>query len=290
VPPPAELTALQGFLAGALRREAPIAADAALAQATRAHVAGNDRLSPVEQADIYREQFWLRHVDCLNEDYPGLRALVGATVFEALVHGYLDAYPPRTPSLRDLGADLPAFAEGFRGFPAEQRAGALDMLRYEHRFIDLFDGKDPPPLDARKLQSLDEAAWERARIVLHPLLARVQLDYPMHLYRLAAMDAEEAPPFPDRRPVCLALYRREGSIQYDEIEPEAFALLDALGAGEPLTVACDRLAQSLDAAAAEALPMGAPPPGPTRAEALAAQVGPWFQDWTAKGWIVDVVV
>ncbi len=73
----------------------------------------------------------------------------------------------------------------------------------------------------------------------------------------------------------LVLYRRDLSIQYDEIEPEALALLDALAAGEPLTAACDKLAGSLDAAAAEA---------------LGAKVGPWFQDWTAKGWIVDVVV
>jgi hypothetical protein len=273
---PEELRELQGFLAAALRREEPIADDPALATATRVHVAGNDRVSPVEQADIYRGQFWLRHQECLDEDYPGVRALVGQPVFEALVHAYLGAHPPRTPSLRDLGADLLPFAERWGGFPPSLRSAALEMLRYEQRFIDLFDGADPPPLDPAKIQAIPGDAWDRVRVSLHPLLARLHLEYPTHHFRLAAVAAEaggEPPPPPEREPVSLVLYRKGLVIQYDEVEPEALALLDALADGEPLGAACERAAAPLD---------------PAAAEAFAAQVGGWFQDWTAKRWIVDV--
>jgi len=275
---PAELAALQGFLAVALRGEEPIAGDAELAEATRAHVAGNDRLTPAEQADLYRVQFWLRHHECLADDYPGLRALAGEDAFDALVRAYLVAYPPHTPSLRDLGADFVTFADGWPGFPADRRAAALEMVRYEHAFIDLFDGAEPPPLDPLKLQGIPEDAWDRARIVLSPLLARLHLEYESHLYRFAAAEAgpdADPPPFPARRAVPLVLYRRDLFIRYDEVDPEALALLDALAAGEPLVAACDRVAATLDTAAAEA---------------LGAKVGPWFQQWTERRWIVDVVV
>jgi hypothetical protein len=211
----------------------------------------------------------------LTEDYPGLRGLVGAEVFDALLRAYLTAHPPRTPSLRDLGADLASFAEGWPGFPVEAREAALEMLAYEQRFIDLFDGADAPPLDANKLASVAEDAWERARLVLHPLLARLRLAYPMHLYRLAAVDAETPPPFPERRAVWLVLYRRDRVIQYDEVDPAALALLDALATGEPLGPACERVSATLSA---------------EDRERFAASIGPWFQDWTAKGWIVDVVI
>lgn len=273
--PPASLAELQRFLAGALRREEPIADDPALAGVTRGHVAGNDRLTPAEQADLYREQFWIRHVDTLTEDYPGLRALLGEETFEALLHAYLGAHPPRTPSLRDLGADLLPFAERWEGFPAEHRAVALEMIRYEHAFIDLFDGPEPPPLDPGKLQSLPADAWERARIVLYPFLARLRLEHPLHLYRLAAVGAEEPPPFPQRASVSLVLYRRDNVVCYEEVEPEALALLDALAAGEPLVAACDHVAATLD---------------PAAAEALGDKVGTWFQRWTAHRWIVDVAL
>jgi hypothetical protein len=278
VSPPSDLAELQGFLSSMLRREEPIPDDPALTEATRAHVAGNDRLTPAEQAELYREQFWLRHVDSLAEDYPGLSALVGEKVFDALLRAYLVAHPPRTPSLRDLGADLVPFAERWDGFPAERRSIALEMIRYEQAFIDLIDGPEPPPLDPGKLQSLPADAWERARIVLHPLLARMRLEHPLHLYRLAVLDvgeAGESAPFPMPSPVSLVLYRRENVVRYDEVEPEALALLDALAAGEPLVGACDSVAATLDAAGAEA---------------LGGKVGPWFQRWTANRWIVDVVV
>jgi hypothetical protein len=269
-----DLVEVERFLSGALRREAPIPEDPALAEATRAHVAGNDRLTPAEQADLYREQFWVRHLDSLREDYPGLRALVGADVFEALARAYLVAHPPRTPSLRDLGADLAPFAERWPGFPATARDAALEMLAYEQRFIDLFDGADPPPLDARKLGALGEDAWERARVVLHPLLARLRLAYPVHLYRLAAIDAETPPPFPAPRDVALVLYRSDRVIKYDEVDPAALALLGELAAGEPLGAACERVSAKLE----------------SEQESFASRIGAWFQDWTAKGWIVDVVV
>ncbi len=279
---PGELAELQGFLAVALRREAPIAGDAALAAATAPHVAGNDRLSPAEQADLYREQFWLRHLEALTEDYPGLRALAGADTFDALLRAYLGAHPPRTPSLRDLGADLVRFAERWPGFPPERRAAALEILRYEHAFIDVFDGAEPPPLDGRKLAALGEGGWEQARVALHPLLVLLRLEHPMHHYRLAVAGLDgtksaEAPPLPERRPVSLVLYRRDRIVHFEEVEPQALTLLEALGAGVPLAAACDRILDGDDAGDAQA------------AEALAGRVGAWFQRWTALGWIVDVV-
>jgi hypothetical protein len=264
---------LQRFLAGALRRDAPIPDDAALATATSEHVAGNDRLAPAEQADIYRRQFWMRHGDSLAEDYPGLRALAGADVFDALVHAYLGAHPPRTPSLRDLGADIVAFAEAWDGFPSSLRAAALELLRYEHAFVDLFDGAEPPPLDPRKLD-LPPEAWEHARLVLHPRMARFALEYPVHHYRRAAAAGEELPAAPEPAPVSLVLFRRDLQIRYEEVEPQALALLEALAAGLPLAPACERVAAGLD---------------PEASAAFEGKIGAWFQAWTAAGWIVDVV-
>jgi len=83
--------------------------------------------------------------------------------------------------------------------------------------------------------------------------------------------AEPPPPAP--RPIRLVLYRREGLVHYDELEALPFALLDRLARGEPLVAACAALAETLDAA------------GATRLE---AEVGGWFQSWTARKWIVDV--
>lgn len=275
MPAPHELDRLQAFLSDAFRRPEPLPETLQLLAGCVEHVAGNARLSPAQQADIYRRQFWLRHLDSLREDYPGLQYLLGEEPFEAFCRAYLIACPPRKPSLRDLGVDIIAFAERYAGFDPERRAAALEMVRYENAFVEIFDGAEPPPLDANKLAALPEDAWERARIVLHPLLTLFRFEHPVHRLRLEATRAEgplAAPPMPS--PVSLALFRAGEIIRFEELEPLPFALLQALARGEALVPACERLAQSLD---------------PAGAEALGAQVGAWFQEWTAHRFIVDVV-
>jgi hypothetical protein len=293
VPAPPELVSLQRYLVDAFRREDPLAGDPDAAQATRAHVAGNDRLAPAEQADIYREQFWIRHKGALAEDYPGLAAILGQEAFDAFLTAYLKACPPVHPSLRDLGDRIVPFAEGYTGFPAEAHAAALEMVRYEHALVEIFDGEEPPPLDAEKLAGLPEDAWDRARVVLHPLLHRMRLAYPVHTHRIAVSSAAEEAPCPEHegamcdpeahapsaipepRAVCLALFRRDLVVSYEELDPPAFALLEALAEGVPLPRACERVAAALDE---------------TEAAALGEKVGAWFQQWTAWRWITDVRV
>lgn len=292
MPAPPELAELQSFLSVALRREDPIAGDPPVAEATRAHVAGNDRLSPAEQADLYREQFWARHFESLTEDYVGLASLIGREAFEAFLTAYLTACPPKHPSLRDLGYRIVDFANEYDGFAPEAQVVAREMVRYENALVEVFDAAEPPALDAQKLASLDEEAWDRARIVLNPLLVRMSMSHPVHTYRIAAKAASdaretdcdscspadpavEAPPFPAPREVRLALFRPDLVISYEELSPEAFALLDALAAGDPLPGACERVAEPLDE---------------EQAADLMAKVGPWFQQWTSWRWIVDIEV
>jgi hypothetical protein len=275
MPAPPELAAIQGFLGPLFRREEAIEGDPRLEEACASHVAAGRRLSPAQQVDLYRRQFWLRHLGSLREDYPGLERLLGEAAFEAFARAYLAAHPPRTPSLRDLGADLVPFAERYESFDPALREAALEMARYEHAFVDLFDGPEAPTLDPQKLASVPDDGWDRARIVIDPRIVRLRLRFPVHRLRLAARSGEtfERPPAPS--PVDVVLFRDdEGTIHFDELAPAAFALLDALAGGEALVPACERLAAGLDDA---------------EAAALQAQVGAWFQRWTARRWIIDVV-
>ncbi len=274
---PHDLASTELFLVGALQQAASIPDDPALAGAAAAFVTGNDRLSPAEQVDIYRRQFWLRHRGVMEEDFPGLAHLLGEEGFDAFCRGYLAAHPPASQSFRDMVRDVVGFAERWEGFPSpEARAVALDMARYELALLDVFVGPDAPPLDPAKLEGLPEDAWERARIVLHPLLARLALSYPVHRLRKAWKGGEEAPVPASASPVHLVLYRAKDLVtHFEELSPEAFALLEALSAGEPLVPACERVAEGLS---------------PEAQEALGESVGAWFQQWAALGFVIDVVL
>lgn len=266
------LGSLQAYLAGAFQRGAPVVDDAALSREIAGVVRGNDRLSPAEQVDIYRRQFWLRHIDSLRDDHPGLGWLLGDDAFESMCTRYLTAHPPRTPSLRDLGADLARFLDGDPGLPEALREIAVEMAAYELCMVEVFDAAEAPPVAAEVLAALPEDAWETARIVVHPALQRMRVRWPVHRLRYDVRDGR-TPARPEvASPCCLALFRQDLIIRFEELDPLAFALLEALAAGEALVPAMARLAEA----------------HPARAAELEASVGGWFQSWARWGWIVDV--
>ena len=47
-------------------------------------IAPNDRLTSFERLEIYNRQYWFRVMDALSEDFPGLRAILGAKRFRAM--------------------------------------------------------------------------------------------------------------------------------------------------------------------------------------------------------------
>jgi len=270
---PSQLERVQSFLKDAFQLPRAIPDDPALAPQIAEHVTGNDRLSPVEQADIYRRQFFLRHVDALIEDHAGLVHFLGDDGFETFARAYLAKYPPRTPSLRDLGADIATFTETYEGMPEGLRGVCADMARYELAIVDLFDMADVPPPDAQRLAAVPEAAWLTRPLVLTPLLRLFAFGYPIPDLRMALKTGECAKQPPPREPVYYGVFRKDDMISFESLSPEAFELLQLLRGGRSLAAACEALSQSLT---------------DERASMVEDDVGSWFQRWASWGWILGV--
>jgi hypothetical protein len=148
------------------------------------------------------------------------------------------------------------------------------MARYELELVEVFDGPDVPPLDPAKLAGMAEDDWNTARIVLHPLVVCLSLKYPVHRLRVAIKSGEDVK-LPDApSPVDIILFRQDFLPHFEELTPEAFAIIQAIGEGIPLVPALERVASTLT---------------PERQEYVVSKLGTWFQTWTAWGLIVDIV-
>ncbi|HKO94438.1 MAG TPA: DNA-binding domain-containing protein, partial [Polyangiaceae bacterium] len=110
-----DLTELQHWVVRHLQQLRALPKDAAIRAEAADRLTGNDRLAPVEQLEIYREQFWLRHTASLVEDFPGVGGVLGQADWEQLVEGYLQAHPSESWTLRELGRH---FAEHVTHCPA----------------------------------------------------------------------------------------------------------------------------------------------------------------------------
>jgi hypothetical protein len=274
---PADLASMQRAIAELVTGAAAVASDLQSAAVAEELAAGNDRLSPAEQLDVYREQYLLRHLDVLREDFLTLEHALGDARFETLARAYLKALPPRSFSLRDLGVDLPRFVA--ETAPWSEDPLLADLARVEWAFVEAFDAPDAPPLDLATVAAVPEDAWPSARLVLQPSVQRLALRYPAHEARLAvrsgelsAAEAMKRPPRPPPTPTYVVLFRGAERLQCLAIDPDAYALLDELARGTALGDACERVATAFGASGAS----------------FEEKVGAWFQQWTALGWLSRV--
>ncbi|HEY4103194.1 MAG TPA: DNA-binding domain-containing protein [Polyangiaceae bacterium] len=273
--PKNELDELQFFFAEQLRKRRALPKDAELSERARSIVRATGRLSAVERLEIYREQFWLRHTASLVEDFPGLSGILGQAAWEDLIEGYLEVHPPRSFTLRDLGLELPEYVEARPDLA--QHALCCDMARLERAYLELFDAADATPLNAAALAAIPEAAWENARIELSPTLRLLEVEYPVAELRQRVFLARDggielllASPEKQR----LLLFRRDLSLFHEAVAAGAFALLRSLTQRVPLVAACERAQAEI----------------PEEAASVAANVGAWFADWTARGFIASIEV
>ncbi|MCC6646063.1 MAG: putative DNA-binding domain-containing protein [Polyangiaceae bacterium] len=261
------LAELQRELSAALRSPRPIWQDDGTRALADRVVRGQPRLSAARQLELYREQFFFRHLDAVAEDFPALVEALGWDAFEEVTTAYLAAHPPTSFSLRDLAARLPDFLEG-RAAPA-----AVDLARLEWALVEAFDAADAPPIDAAKVTAAGDAL-DRATITLDASLTLLALGAPVHEVR-ERLAGGEATALPEARPTWLVVYRRELDLDWREVPPLAHAALSALSRGLPLSDALDEVAARC---------------APDELGTLEAEIGGWFRQWVADGWIRDVTL
>lgn len=243
----------------------------------------NKVLTSFERLEIYNRQYWFRVLSCFAEDFPGLRAIVGARTFEKLMRAYLADCPSRSFTLRNLGSRLEEWLQANPKWTATNPRLALDMVRLEWAHIEAFDGGFEPVLTPTEIES----AGLELRISLQPHVRLLELAYPVddllievHDYEGEANVSSNAARQsqlrtrvrhfgrPEPEPVYLAVHRADDSIYYKRLQIESYRMLKALSEEEPLSDAIEK------AFADSSMP------DEDRVPALQE----WFANWAELGW------
>jgi hypothetical protein len=293
---PAELRELQRVMATVLFR--PLTArwrmqkrwidGRPMHEAAAEFIKPNDRLSSFERLEIYNRQYWFRVLDCLWDDYPGLRAILGRRKFMKWITAYLARYPSNSYTLRDLGSRLVEFLREEPQWAAPREELALDMARFEWAQIVAFDGPSKPPITPDDILDTPPA---KLHVGLQPYLSLLELDYAVDDFLIAvkkkesdalrgeASNAVDSAPTararrnpirpPKRAKVYLVVHRHDNMLYYKRVDPEAFAILSALARGATLENACANAVAASNRTDID----------------WAAQIKEWFDDWAVLGWL-----
>lgn len=285
--PPRDLRALQRLMHRAITR--PLAPGdrtqrrwsdgRPAARVAESFVKANDRLTSLDRLEIYNRMYWFRILDCLYDDYPGLRAALGPRKFHRLAVAYLTRHPSRSFTLRNLGSRLEAFIRRQPRWTAPHTALAVELARFEWAQTVAFDEAARPVVTTAELA---QVAAGRVRLALQPYVTLLALRHPLDHYvravkerdalRAEASNATGAArgmarlrrvPRPRPERVWLAVHRADNRLYYKRLEPAAYRLLAALRDGRTLEQAVARGGRAV----------------------TAEQVRAWFELWTQLGWI-----
>jgi len=239
----------------------------------------NDRLTSFERLQLYNRMYWFRLFDAIRDDCPGLLAALGERAFSRLAQAYLERCPSRSFTLRDLCSRLERFILDNPRLTAPRTALAAEIARFEWAQTVAFDGEARPVVAPEHIARTPPS---RLRLGLQPYVTLLRLRYPIDSYVIAvkrrdALRAEASNTRGDAAVVHrafrrvarprsglthVAVHRHNNRLFYKRLDPGAFRVLEALGAGRTLSSA-----------------IAAAGPG-----ARPEQVKGWFKSWMTLGW------
>ena len=264
----ADLRQLQRTMAAALMQ--PLTRRDGLQVSTQVDfITPNDRMSGFERLEIYARQYWFRLLDCLYDDYPALRVLLGERRFHQLCRDYLAQHPSTSWTLRNLGSSLPAFVTELKARDVASvewaQTLAFDEALIKPLRIDDLLGSDPSTLLLQIDHAVDHfiTAMKKADADVRGSASQAMSEAPTRV-RIA-----KAPKLKRER-VHLVVHRHDNQLYFKRLAPEAFAMLAALRDG--LT-----LADAIEIALAAASPDADWP----------AQIRDWFTEFSQLGWFTQ---
>ena len=229
-----------------------------IAEEAGSFIRPNDRLSSFERLEIYNRQYWFRVFSSFEEDFPGLKSIVGTRRFERLMRAYLEAHPSRSFTLRNLGSSLAAWLTENPQYTEPNTASAIAMAALEWAHIEAFDNGQRTPLSREDIASLDDDS----RLALQPYVRLVAAPYAVDNALIAIKDSSHAAGTqssnavgihlvrrtrsrkPRQEQIYLAVHRHEDTVYYKRLSREDFLLLRAIERGATLSDAISAFADN----------------------------------------------
>lgn len=237
-----------------------------------------DQWPASQRMHVYWSAYFARLIECLRNEFPTLLCVLGDEAFDDFARGYLQAHPPHSYTLGQLGANFAAYLADTRPARHDDRPDwadcLVDLAAYEWTLSVVFDGpggEDVEALDATELSAIPEHQWLDCTFRFVPGLTPRQFRFPVHEMHDAARRGE-SPTFPPSSPVCLAFSRRNFVVQHHALAVEEFQLLERLASGCRLGDALETLLND----------------GTMNAADVAGRLAGWFERWTRFGLLVGV--
>ena len=240
------LDVLQGWMQNAL--VFPRSADPG---ETEKIVEASPRLTGAQRLGIYQRSYYLRLLNCMDDQFPALRHALGEELFTQFAREYLQALPSESYTLHDLGRRFPGFLEETRPDrdkgEDERETWANFMVNLARCERDLFVMFDAPGHEGKPYAD-DQVPDERLR--LQPCFALHEYRFPVSAYYHQVQQGKE-PQLPPKETSYVALVRRDYHIRTFPLHPTHHFFLKSMADGRSAADALEVVAARSSRSAGE---------------------------------------
>jgi len=266
----------QGVDSPEARREIDVSAENVESVISRSHA-----LTSLERLSIYADGYFLRLVECLQQEFRAVAQFVGDEEFETVAYWYVADCPSTSHTLTKVGERFPEYLAENRperetddGTP-DWADFMCDLARLERHYSEVFDGpgiEKRETLQADDVLGIPQEIWQQVRFETAPCLRLATFQFPVQIYASEVRKKKKDPEIPPPEETHLAISRINYRVRRWTLSREEFLLLESILAGRSLM-------ESLQIAFADAEEDDA---------VLAEKVSGWFQEWTEAGFFVSV--
>lgn len=236
------------------------------------------RVSSLDRISIYANAYFARLTECLREEFPALLHALDEETFAAFAIGYLEAMPPHSYTLANLGARFAEFLA--TTIPHDEGTAEADwglflveLARLERLYSEVFDGpgdEGEPGLTIEKIKAVSPEQWENMKFFPLNSLRLIELAYPVHEYASAVRKGLE-PELPERQTTWLLVWRHQFIVRRKAISRREYLMLRVLCQDGTLRDALSVVSRSSD-----------------DADLSEHELFVWFSEWTSTGLFRDI--
>lgn len=199
-------------------------------------------LAPDARLRVYRNIVSIGHTEALRAAYPAVCRLVGDDFFEGAAVRYLRDVISSSGNLQDYGAAFPAFLT--RLPEAAGVAYLADVAQLEWARQEAYLAADAESIDGAALADIDDTAWPRLTLELHPAVRLVRSPYPVFdIWLFCQEDASDDLQLAETGQD--VMIRRAGTqLAMQALEPDSAAFVAALLANQTLNRALEAASEA----------------------------------------------
>ena len=202
----------------------------------------NEKVSSDVRLGIYANAYWLRLAEVLDNDYPGVKALLGDEEFQTMARAYINAHNSPYYNVRWYGDLLAQYLS--KTLPYAHKPFLAEMAAFEWAMTLTFDAKDDVSASMEDVLAITPEQWPEMTFQMHPALQRLDLAWNVPAI-WNSVDAREdiVEPLKSSNTTPWLLWRNDLIIYFRSLETDEAWGLDAIINGASFGEICEGLCE-----------------------------------------------